>query len=139
MSTTSSWSLPKLMCIELVKPSNHLILCSPLLLLPSIFSKIRVFSNESVLCIKWSKPRWCSDKESACQSRRQKRHRFNTWVGKIPWRRKWQPTPAFLPENFHGQRSLAGYSAWGCKESDTTKPLSRHTHIHTKYLKHVIR
>ena len=48
-----SWSLPKLMSIELVMPSNHLILCHPLLLLPSIFPRIRVFSSESVLHIKW--------------------------------------------------------------------------------------
>ena len=46
---------------------------------------------------------------------------FNPWVGKIPWSRKWQPTPVFLPGKFHGQRSLAGYSAWGRKESDTTE------------------
>ena len=48
-------SLPKLMFIELVMPSNHLILCCPLLLLPSIFPSIRVFSNESALCIRWPK------------------------------------------------------------------------------------
>jgi len=46
--------------------------------------------------------------------------RFDPWVRKIPWRRKWQPTPVFLPEEFYGQRSLVGYSPWGCKESDTT-------------------
>ena len=40
---------------------------------------------------------------------------------KIPWRRKWQPTPVFLPGEFHGQRSLAGYSLWNRKESDTTE------------------
>ena len=40
---------------------------------------------------------------------------FNPWVGKIPWRRAWQPTPVFLPGKSHGQRSLAGYSPWGCK------------------------
>ena len=51
----NSWSLPKLMSIESVMPSNHLILCPPLLLLPSIFPSIRVFSNESVLCIRWPK------------------------------------------------------------------------------------
>ena len=39
-----------------------------------------------------------------------KRHRLNPWVGKMPWSRKWQPTPVFLPGKFHGQRSLAGYS-----------------------------
>ena len=54
-SITNSWSLLKLMSIELVMPSNHLILCHPLFLLPSIFPSIRVFSNESVLSIKWPK------------------------------------------------------------------------------------
>ena len=52
---TSSWSLPKLMSIESLMPSNHLILCHPLLLLPSIFPSIRVFSNESALCMRWPK------------------------------------------------------------------------------------
>ena len=52
---TNSWSPPKPMSIELVMPSNHLILCRPLLLLPSIFPSIRVFSNESALCIRWPK------------------------------------------------------------------------------------
>ena len=55
LSTTNSWSLLKLISIELVMPSNHLILCGPLLLLPSIFSSIRIFSNESALCIRWPK------------------------------------------------------------------------------------
>ena len=55
LSITDSWSLLKVMSIESVMPSNHLILCHPLLLLPSIFPSIRVFSNESVLCIRWPK------------------------------------------------------------------------------------
>ena len=55
LSITNSWSLLRLMSIESVMPSNHLILCCPLLLLPSIFPSIRVFSNESVLCIRWPK------------------------------------------------------------------------------------
>ena len=55
LSITVSWSLLKLISTELVMPSNHLILCRPLLLLPSIFPSIRVFSNESVLCIRWTK------------------------------------------------------------------------------------
>ena len=55
LSITSSWSLLKLMSIESVMPSNHLIFCHPLLLLPSIFASIRVFSNESVLHITWPK------------------------------------------------------------------------------------
>ena len=62
-----------------------------------------------------------SGKESACQRRRRKRHGFYPWVGKIPWRRKRQCTPVFLPGEFHGQRSLAGYIPWGHKESDTTE------------------
>ena len=53
LSITNSWSLLKLMSIELVMPSNHLIFCCPLLLLPSVFPSIRVFSNESALCIRW--------------------------------------------------------------------------------------
>ena len=70
-------------------------------------------------------------KESSCQCRRPKRKRFTLWVGKIPWRRTWQPTPVYLPGEFHGQRSLAGYSPWGHNESDVTEGLSRHTHTHT--------
>ena len=55
LSITNSWSVLKLMSIESVMPSNHLILCHPLLLLPSIFPSIRVFCNESVLCNRWPK------------------------------------------------------------------------------------
>ena len=55
LSITNSWSLLKIMSIQSVMPSNHLILCHPLLLLPSIFPSIRVFSNESVLHIRWPK------------------------------------------------------------------------------------
>ena len=55
-------------------------------------------------------PRWCGGKESACPSRR---HGFDPWVRKFPWRRKWQPTSVFLPEKSHAQRSLANCSAWG--------------------------
>ena len=61
-------------------------------------------------------------KESTCQCRRRW---FNLWVRKIPWRRKWQCTPVFLPGKFHRQRSLAGYSPWVCKESDTTEHAQR--------------
>ena len=49
-----------------------------------------------------------------------RRHRFNYWVGMIPWRRKWQSIPVFLSGKSHGQRRLAGDSSWGHKESDTT-------------------
>ena len=54
-------------------------------------------------------------KESACNAG-DTRDRFDPWVGKVPWRRKWQPTSVFLPGKFHGQRSLAGYSPCGHKE-----------------------
>ena len=60
-------------------------------------------------------------KESAYQYRRCRRQGFNPWVGKIPWSRKWQPTPVFLPGEPHGQRNLAGFSPWGHKESDMTE------------------
>ena len=52
-------------------------------------------------------------KEPACQCRRHERQGFNPWIGKVPWRRTWQPTPVVLPGETHGQRSLAGYSPWG--------------------------
>ena len=51
------------------------------------------------------------------------RPRFVSWVGKVPWKRKWQSTPALLPGKSHGWRSLIGYSPWGRKESDTTERL----------------
>ena len=63
-------------------------------------------------------PRWLSSKELSCQRRSLE---FDLWVGKIPWKRKWQPTPVFLLEKFHGQKSLVGYSPWGRKESDMTE------------------
>ena len=69
--------------------------------------------------------RWHSSKESAGQCRRHKRRRFDPWVGKIPWSRKRQLAPVFLPRKFHAQRSLVSYSPWGRKKSDWT-----HTHIH---------
>ena len=53
-------------------------------------------------------PGGTSSKEPACQFKRHKRPRFNLWVGKIPSRRKWQPTPVFSPGESHGRRSLAG-------------------------------
>ena len=65
-------------------------------------------------------PRWLSDKETACQCRRYGSLGFDPWIRKIPWRRKWQPTPVFLPGKFHQWRNLMGYSPWGCKELDTT-------------------
>ena len=48
---------------------------------------------------------------------------FNPWVGKISWRRQWQPNPVLLPEHFHGRRSLVDCCPWGCKEANTTEQL----------------
>jgi len=59
---------------------------------------------------------------------------FDPWVGKIPWRRKWQHTPVVLSGKSHGQRSLMGYSPWDPKESDTTE-VTQHTYnLFTKYM-----
>ena len=55
---------------------------------------------------------------------------FNSWVGKILWKRKWQPTPVFLPEKFHGQRILVGYSPRDRKESNTAE----HAHTHNIFI-----
>ena len=64
-------------------------------------------------------PGGASGKEPACQCRRHRRCEFDPWVRKILWRRTWQPTPVFVPGEFHGQRGLACFSLWGHKESDT--------------------
>ena len=65
-----------------------------------------------------------SGKESTCQCRICRKYRLQSWVGKIPWRKKWQGSPVFSTIKSHGQRSLLGYSPWGRKESDMTKQLS---------------
>ena len=61
-----------------------------------------------------------SGEERTCRCRRQE---LDPWARKVPWKRDWQPTPVLLPGEAHGQRSLAGYSLWGRKESDTTQQL----------------
>ena len=67
--------------------------------------------------------RWCRGKNWGTGNMK-----FIPWVGKIPWTRKWQLAPVFLPGNSHGQRSVADYSPWGCKELDTVEQLSMHVH-----------
>ena len=69
-----------------------------------------------------------SGKEPACQCRRGKRHEFDPCVGKIPWRRKWQPTPVSFPGESHGQRSLAGDSPLGHEELYMTE-MRAYTHV----------
>ena len=72
-----------------------------------------------------------SGKEPACQCTRHRRPGFSPWAEKIPWRRSWQSTPVFLPGESHGQRSLVGYSPWGCKGLDKTE-ITLHAHTQCK-------
>ena len=95
LSITNSQSLLKLMSIELVMPSNHLILCCPLLFLPSIFPSIRVFSNESVLCIRW--PKYWSFSFSISPS--------NVYSGLISFRTDWFPL-GWITLQYKGLSSL---------------------------------
>ena len=75
-------------------------------------------------CLKF--PGGTIGKEPTCQRGRHKEMSVQSWVGHIPWKREWQPIPAFLPGKSHGQRSLVGYSPWGHKELDTTEWLTLH-------------
>ena len=94
---------------------------------------IKIQFNKSTVtysCIgmQYATIRGCPDgtscKEPAYQWGRLERQGLDPWVGKILWRRKWQPAPVFLPGKSHGQRSLAGYRPWACKESDMTEWLN---------------
>ena len=108
LSITNSWSLLKLMSIELVMPSNHLILCHPLLLPPSIFPSIRVFSNESILCIRW--PKYWSFSFSISPS--------NEFSGLISFRIDWfdllavQGTLKSILQHHSSKASILPYSAF---------------------------
>ena len=73
-----------------------------------------------------------SGKESTYQCRTYKRHGFDPWVRKIPWRKAWQPIPVIFPGESHGQRSLAGFGPWDHKESDPTEWVPTHTHTHSE-------
>ena len=151
LSITSSQTLLKLMPIESVMPSNHLILHHPLLLLPSVFPSIRVFSNESALHIRW--PKYWSFSFSISPSNEHSglicsrmdwldllavqgtlksllQHHGSKasilWRSAFFWRRQWHPTPVLLPGESHGWRSLVGCSPWGRYESDMTEQLHFH-------------
>ena len=78
--------------------------------------------EEIILCTFNPRPAWWLRWQRICLQCR--KPGFNSWVGKIPWRREWRPTPVFLHGEFHGQKSLAGYSPWGHKELYTTDHLS---------------
>ena len=108
LSITNSWSLLKLMSIESVMPSNHLILCRPLLLLPSIFPSVRVFSNESVLHIRWPKY-WSFSFSNSCSKE---------YSGLISFRMDWldllavQGTLKSLPQPHRSKASILQLSAF---------------------------
>ena len=108
LSITNSWSLLKLMSTELVMPSNHLILCHPLFLLPSNFPSIRVFSNESALCIRW--PKYWNFSLSISPS--------NEYSGSISFRIDWfgilavQGTPKSLLQHHSSKASVLQHSAF---------------------------
>ena len=108
LSITNFWSLLKLMFIESVMPSNHLILCRPLLLPPSIYPSIRVFSNESVLCIRW--PKYWSFSFSTSPS--------NEYSGLISFRTDWldlfavQGTLKSLLQHHSSKASILQHSAF---------------------------
>ena len=117
LSFTISWSWLKLMSIELVMPSNHLIFCRPLLLLPSIFPRIRVFSNESALCLRW--PKYWNFSFSISPS--------NEYSGLISFRMDWldllavQGTLKSLLQHHSSKHQFFG----------TQPPLLFKSHIHT--------
>ena len=77
------------------------------IMLNEVSQKEKVRSHISFLCVIWGFPGGANGKNPPCQCRRHKRHRSDPWVGKILWRRAWQPTPVFLVRESDGQRSLA--------------------------------
>ena len=102
----NSWSLFKLLSIESVMPSNHLILLSPSNTLIRLYSQLKTHHRTPSLMAQMVR--------SCLQCKRPKF--FHSWVEKIPWRRARQPIPVFLPRESHRQRSLAGYDLWGHKD-----------------------
>ena len=82
---------------------------------------IRQYLNSLLTLFHRGFPGGASGKEPACWCRRQERHEFNRWVGKILWWRTWKPTPVFLPGESYGQKSLVGCSPWVLKELGTTE------------------
>ena len=90
----------------------------------NVLQNVPLLNNRMSHC-PWSKPGSLSGgspvKNQSAMSKTHRRWVFNHWARKIPWRRKWQPSSGFLPGKSHRQRSLAGYSPQGHKESDTTE------------------
>ena len=93
---------------------------------------VRVFSLTCLLIgyrVLWGFPGGTVVKIFSCQCRRCRGQGFDLWVRKIPWRRKWQPAPVFLPGKSHGQKSLAAYCQWDHKELDMTERTYTHTQV----------
>ena len=126
---------------------QHILASSSTLLPPSPSQNTYFIETLLIICIQFKKSnpetliifasnnynlhRWLSGKESTCQCRRL---RFNPWVGKIPWRRKWQPTLIFLPGKSHEPRSLVGYSPCGCKRAGQDLAAKQQQHRLKQYL-----
>ena len=104
-------------CYMLTKKNNNNNFCELLEIISILY--VHTYGASQVAPVVKSPPASAGD--------RCKRHGFDSWVGMIPWRRKWQPTPVFFTGESRGQRSPAGYSPWGCEESDMTEHLSTHT------------
>ena len=82
-----------------------------------LFSSLSYLKRDLKLCVSVNMcAKWHSGIKSTCQCRRRKSRGFDPWIRNMLWNRKWQSTPVFLPEKFHGQRSLVGYSPWCLKE-----------------------
>ena len=86
-----------------------------------VVATLKLEENMRMAIAKGGFPGGAGGKEPACQCRRHRRHRFYPWVGKSLCSKTWQPTLVFLPEESHGQRSLAGYGPQGHKELDMTE------------------
>ena len=129
LSITNSQSLLKLMSIKSVMPSNHLILCHPLLLLPSIFPSIRVFSNETVLCIRW--PKYCNFSFSISPSKE--------YSGLISYRIDWfdllavQGTLKSLLQHHTSEASILRHSAFFIVTLTSTHDYWKKLHKNNKY------
>ena len=105
---------------------------SPQALLVNFQSSLEIFL---VLFMQDTFPGGTRGKEPACQFRKPKRLGFDPWVRKIPWRRKWQPTPAFVPGDSHGQRSLVGQNPWGRRvRHDWAPKLMAQCYVHSTLL-----
>ena len=131
---SSKWFLPTVVDIMVIWVNSHIPIH-----LSSLIPRMARFTL-AVSCVSTSNVCMCMVLNGWCLSLIQSSQVVDT-TQCLSWRRKWQPTPAFLPGKFHGQRSLVGYNPRGCKELDMTAPGHIHTHIHTaftKFYKHAL-